>query len=65
MMKNIYQNMKQAINKFVQEEKGVTAIEYGLIAAATSVAIIIALGLIKTDLAGIFTSIATALAPTK
>ena len=61
-MKNIYQNMKQAINKFVQEEKGVTAIEYGLIAAATSVAIIAALALIKTDLAVIFNSIATALA---
>lgn len=62
-MKNIYQNMKQAINKFVQEEKGVTAIEYGLIAAATSVAIIGALALIKPELVTIFSSIATALAP--
>lgn len=60
-MKSIYQNMKQSIKRFAQEESGVTAIEYGLIAAATAVAIIAALGLIETDLATIFGSIATAL----
>ena len=60
-MKSIYQNMKQSIKRFAQEESGVTAIEYGLIAAATAVAIIVALGLIETDLAAIFGSIATAL----
>ena len=60
-MKSIYQNMKQSIKRFAQEESGVTAIEYGLIAAATAVAIIAALGLIETDLATIFGSIAAAL----
>jgi pilus assembly protein Flp/PilA len=60
-MKYIYLGIKDAIEKFSKEDEGVTAIEYGLIAAATAVAIIAALGTIKTNLSAIFTSISTAL----
>ena len=58
-MKSIYFKFKQAIQRFAQDEKGVTAIEYGLIAAATAVAIILSLNTIKTGLSAIFESIAT------
>jgi pilus assembly protein Flp/PilA len=60
-MKCIQQKFEKVAKRFIQEEDGVTAIEYGLIAAATAVVIIVALGNIKTGLSGIFTSIATAI----
>lgn len=58
-MKHMYLQLKQAIQKFSKEEDGVTAIEYGLIAAATVVIIIASLNTIKTGLSAIFQSIAT------
>lgn len=58
-MKHMYLQLKQAIQKFSKEEDGVTAIEYGLIAAATVVIIIASLNTIKTGLSTIFQSIAT------
>jgi pilus assembly protein Flp/PilA len=42
----------------IRSEEGVTAIEYGLIAALIAVAIIAAVTLVGTNLATIFTSIA-------
>ena len=60
-MKNIIQLIKFRTQTLIHEEKAVTAVEYGLIAAATAVAIIVALGSIKTSLASIFQSIANAL----
>ena len=50
------------ITKFIREEDGVTAIEYGLIAALIAVVIIAAVTLVGTNLRGVFTSISTALA---
>ena len=47
--------------KFFMEEDGVTAIEYGLIAALISVAIITILGTMSTSLQTIFQTISTAL----
>ena len=47
--------------KFFKEEDGVTAIEYGLIAALISVAIIAILGTMSTSLQTIFQTISTAL----
>jgi pilus assembly protein Flp/PilA len=41
-----------------ESEEGVTAIEYGLIAALIAVAIITAVGLVGTNLSGIFNYIA-------
>ncbi len=62
-MKQIYWTFKDRIRDLKKGDEAVTAVEYGLIAAATAVAIILALTTIKTQLAAIFTSIATALTP--
>lgn len=51
----------QFIKKFGREEDGVTAIEYGLIAALIAVVIIASVKLIGTELVVVFTKIATEL----
>ncbi|KAB0265757.1 Flp family type IVb pilin [Microvirga brassicacearum] len=53
--------MKSLVTRFVKDESGATAIEYGLIAGFVSVAIIAALTLIRPQLQGVFGDIATAL----
>ena len=55
--------MKNLVSRFVKDESGATAIEYGLIAAGISVVIITAVGLVGTRLNGVFNSVATALVP--
>ena len=52
-----------AIKNFLLEEDGVTAIEYGLIAALIAVVIIAAVRTIGTNLNSAFTTIGTALTP--
>jgi pilus assembly protein Flp/PilA len=52
----------KTVSRFVQEESGVTAIEYGLIAALIAVVIIPAVRLVGTELIAVFQRIATALA---
>jgi pilus assembly protein Flp/PilA len=47
------------ISRFVRDESGATAIEYGLIAALISVVIITAVKLVGTNLTATFNSIAT------
>ena len=47
-----------AIQKFIRDEQGVTAIEYGLIAALIAVAVIVAVKTLGTNLSTMFTSIA-------
>jgi pilus assembly protein Flp/PilA len=47
------------IRNLVQDETGATAIEYGLIAALVSVAIIFALTALGTSLSNLFNNIAT------
>lgn len=47
--------------RFIKDESGATAIEYGLIAGLVSVAIIGALQLLGPNLAAIFNGLATAL----
>ena len=47
--------------KFLHDERGATAIEYGLIAAGISVAIITAVAAVGSGLNTTFTSVATAL----
>lgn len=54
--------MKNAVVKFLRDEEGATAIEYGLIAGLISVAIIAALNLITTDLKTLFDGIGDKLA---
>jgi pilus assembly protein Flp/PilA len=48
-------------SRFVKDESGATAIEYGLIAAGISVAIITVVGTLGSSLNTTFTSVATAL----
>jgi pilus assembly protein Flp/PilA len=53
--------MKQLICKFWEDQSGATAIEYGLIAAGISIAIIVAVNGIGTNLNAKFTSINSSL----
>lgn len=52
----------QGLKSFHQDEEGVTAIEYGLIAALIAVVIIVAVTSVGANLNAIFTTIAGALA---
>ncbi|MDF2445898.1 MAG: flp/Fap pilin component family protein [Moraxellaceae bacterium] len=54
-------SLKLATQKFIRDEDGVTAIEYGLIAALIAVVIISVLILVGTDLKAVFQAIANAL----
>ena len=53
--------MKNLIARFVKDESGATAIEYGLIAAGISLAIILAVNTLGTTLNAKFTSINSSL----
>ena len=53
--------MKNLFSRFVQDESGATAIEYGLIAALIAVVIIAALQAVGSNLSTKFNSIATKL----
>jgi pilus assembly protein Flp/PilA len=50
--------MINALNKFLKNENGATAIEYGLIAALIAVVIVGGVTLIGTNLSAMFTSVA-------
>lgn len=49
--------LMNSVMKFFREEDGVTAIEYGLIAALIAVVIVAAVTSVGTDLNGTFTTI--------
>ncbi|WP_414832247.1 Flp family type IVb pilin [Afifella sp. YEN Y35] len=53
--------MKKLVNRFVKDESGATAIEYGLIAALVSVVIIAVLTTLGTSLKSTFSSVASGL----
>jgi pilus assembly protein Flp/PilA len=53
--------MKNLIARFVKDESGATAIEYGLIAAGISLAIIAVVNGLGTNLSNKFTSINSSL----
>jgi len=53
--------MPALLLRFCKNESGATAIEYGLIAAGISVAIIVAVQTLGTNLNTTFTSVSTAL----
>ncbi len=59
--RNIMEIIVQYVKQFLSEEEGVTAIEYGLIAALIAVVIIGAVQLVGGNLLTTFNSIATAL----
>jgi pilus assembly protein Flp/PilA len=51
----------QLIRKFLADDSGATAIEYGLIAAGIALAIIVAVNTLGTTISNEFTSIGTSL----
>ncbi|MEG6508451.1 Flp family type IVb pilin [Methyloligella sp. 2.7D] len=53
--------MKNLFARFAKDESGATAIEYGLIAAGISIAIITIVGTLGGTLSGIFTDVNTKL----
>ncbi len=53
--------MKTLIERFIKDEDGATAIEYGLIAALIGVAVIAAVRAVGTNLEATFSSIESAL----
>ncbi|HLP68305.1 MAG TPA: Flp family type IVb pilin [Rhizobium sp.] len=53
--------MKNLLARFLRNESGATAIEYGLIAGLIAVVIITSVGLVGTDVNGAFQAIANAL----
>jgi pilus assembly protein Flp/PilA len=56
-----YDPMGFLIERFLRDERGATAIEYGLIAAGISVAIITVVTTMGSNLNTTFTSVATAI----
>ena len=53
--------MRKSITRFIRDESAATAIEYGLIAAGISVAIIATVQALGTSLNTTFSSVSTAL----
>jgi pilus assembly protein Flp/PilA len=58
----MHQMTKRAATRLAEDRKGVTAIEYGLIAGAIAVAIIGAVVLLGSDINNLFTTTGSALA---
>ena len=58
-----YVKVSENIRKFAADASGATAIEYGLIAALISVAIIVTVTLVGDQLNATFDAVATALTP--
>jgi pilus assembly protein Flp/PilA len=56
--------MKNLVSRFVRDESGATAIEYGLIAAGIAVVIITAVQLVGTTLSSTFQCVAKAVGGT-
>lgn len=55
-------NMIKVLNTFWRDENGATAIEYGLIAALVSVAVIAGASLLGVNISGLFSAIAGCMA---
>ena len=53
--------MSNIFSRFLCDESGATAIEYGLIAALIAVVIITAVGLVGTNLSATFNSVAASI----
>ena len=53
--------MRKLVLRFLEDDSGATAIEYGLIAAGISVVIIVAVNTFGTNLNGVFTRVSSQL----
>ncbi len=49
----------ESLKRFLKDEEGVTAVEYGLIAALIALVIIVAVALVGTNLSTAFNNVAT------
>lgn len=63
MLANIYFAMQTVGNKIRREEKGATAVEYGIMVAGIAVVVMAAVFLIGTNLDTMFGKVATQLTP--
>jgi pilus assembly protein Flp/PilA len=54
-------SLTKAMRNLSRREEGVTAVEYGLIAALIAVVIIVAVALLGTNLSTVFNNVATTL----
>jgi pilus assembly protein Flp/PilA len=52
---------RTTVSRTIQDQKGVTAIEYGLIAALIAVAAVAVMGTAGTNLSGVFSQVAASL----
>jgi len=52
---------KTAVSHAIDDQKGVTAIEYGLIAALIAIAAVVVMGTVGTNLSGVFSQVAASL----
>ena len=52
---------KTAVSRAIDDQKGVTAIEYGLIAALIAIAAVVVMGTTGTNLSGVFSQVAASL----
>ena len=59
MLANIYFAMQTVGNKLRREEKGATAVEYGIMVAGIAVVVMVAVFLIGTNLNTMFGKVAT------
>lgn len=57
----MYQALLQSTRRFLRDESGVSAIEYGLLAALVALAIVGGAGALGTDLNSVFSAIGTKL----
>jgi pilus assembly protein Flp/PilA len=53
--------MSNFVSRFLKDESGATAIEYGLIAALIAVVLVTALSALGTKLSGTFNTVATSI----
>lgn len=53
--------MSKFVTRFLKDESGATAIEYGLIAALVAVVLVTSLGLMSKSLQATFTKVSTSL----
>ena len=53
--------MKNLVSRFIKQESGATAVEYGLIAAGIAIAIITAVKGVGTSISSIFTTLSSSL----
>ena len=60
-MNKMRQAMTNSWLRFATDQKGVTAVEYGLIAGLIAVAIIVSVTAVGGDLSTLFSTVATAL----